>query len=142
MQRQPTALGAARVVPRLEHDPRRPLGKPRYAAVVDTVGGAALCAALSQCAYRGAVASTGVAGGEGAGIAGVGGGDGAGVAGDGEGGDAARRRDGDTGCLTSTCFEADFGQLSALSRAGFAGDDNDGVFLDCGEDLVLVAADG
>ena len=64
------------------------------------------------------------------------------AAGDGEGGDAARLSDGDTGFLTSTCFEADFGQLSALSRAGFAGDDNDGVFLDCGEDLILVAADG
>ena len=56
-------LGATRVVGRLERDGKRPLGQQLWAGTVDTVGGSTLAAVLSQTAYRGAVASTGVAGG-------------------------------------------------------------------------------
>ena len=35
-----------------------------------------------------------------------------------------------------------FGQLSALARAGLAGDDDDGVRLQCREDFVPAVADG
>ena len=56
------ALGAADVVGRLEGS-EKPLQKQQWAGVVDTVGGATLHAALAQTSYRGAVASTGNAGG-------------------------------------------------------------------------------
>ena len=57
------ALGAADVIGRLEHDASRPLGKQRWAGVVDAVGGGALAQSISETKYRGAVASTGVAAG-------------------------------------------------------------------------------
>ena len=56
------ALGAAEVVGRLEAS-AKPLQSQRWAGVVDTVGGSTLATAISQTAYRGAVASTGNAGG-------------------------------------------------------------------------------
>ena len=56
------ALGAAQVVGRLEAS-AKPLQSQRWAGVVDTVGGSTLASAISQTAYRGAVASTGNAGG-------------------------------------------------------------------------------
>ena len=56
------ALGAAEVIGRL--DPvEKPLGAQRWAGVVDSVGGSTLAAAAAQTMYRGAIASTGVAGG-------------------------------------------------------------------------------
>ena len=55
-------LGARQVVGRLDA-PRKPLDTQLYAGVVDSVGGPALSAALSRMAYRGALASTGLAGG-------------------------------------------------------------------------------
>lgn len=55
-------LGAAEVIERL--DPKtKPLGKQRWAGVVDSVGGSTLAAALAQTRYRGAIACPGVAGG-------------------------------------------------------------------------------
>lgn len=57
------ALGAARVIGRLEHNPKRPLGAQLWAGAVDSVGGETLAAVLSQTKYRCGVASTGVAGG-------------------------------------------------------------------------------
>jgi len=55
-------LGATEVIGRLEPEPK-PLGKQRWAGVVDSVGGSTLASAVAQTMYRGAVASTGVAGG-------------------------------------------------------------------------------
>lgn len=55
-------LGAFRVIGRLEHDTRRPLGQQLWAGVVDSVGGSTLAAAVAQTKYRCGVASTGVAG--------------------------------------------------------------------------------
>ena len=57
------ALGAARVIGRLEHKPNRPLGPQLWAGAVDSVGGDTLAAVLSHTKYRCGVASTGVAGG-------------------------------------------------------------------------------
>ena len=58
---------------------------------------------------------------------------------------AATRR----GCVTAMraasprpASRADFGQLSALTRAGLAGDDDDGVRLNRREDFVPAIADG
>jgi acrylyl-CoA reductase (NADPH) len=56
------ALGAGEVIGRLEPE-QKPLAVQRWAGVVDSVGGATLAAAIAQTMYRGAVASTGVAGG-------------------------------------------------------------------------------
>jgi acrylyl-CoA reductase (NADPH) len=56
------ALGASEVVGRLEAS-EKALQSQRWAGVVDTVGGTTLAAAITQTAYRGAVASTGNAGG-------------------------------------------------------------------------------
>ena len=56
------ALGAAEVIDRLDPD-TKPLSKQRWAGVIDAVGGSTLAAAIAQTAYRGAVASTGVASG-------------------------------------------------------------------------------
>ena len=56
------ALGAAELVGRLPApEPDRPLLPERWAAVVDTVGGATLARALSETRYGGAVAATGFA---------------------------------------------------------------------------------
>ena len=54
-------MAAAEVVGRLEA--KGPLGRERWAGVVDTVGGDTLAAALSQLAYKAAVAACGVASG-------------------------------------------------------------------------------
>ncbi|TFV57784.1 acryloyl-CoA reductase [Mycobacterium sp. PS03-16] len=59
-------LGAAEVIGRLPEDPDakpRPLGKTRWAAAVDCVGGATLADVLSTLAYGGAVAASGLTGG-------------------------------------------------------------------------------
>lgn len=59
-------LGAAEVIGRLPADPDakpRPLGKTRWAAAVDCVGGATLADVLSTLAYGGAVAASGLTGG-------------------------------------------------------------------------------
>lgn len=57
-------LGAAEVVDRADFaGPARPLGKERWAAAVDAVGGAVLATLLSQVRYGGAVAACGLAGG-------------------------------------------------------------------------------
>ena len=56
------ALGATEVIGRLEASDKA-LQSQRWAGVVDTVGGSTLAAAITQTAYRGAVASTGNAGG-------------------------------------------------------------------------------
>lgn len=56
-------LGASQVIPRLEGGRERPLQKQRWAAVVDTVGGPVLAAALAQTKYLGSVACVGVAAG-------------------------------------------------------------------------------
>jgi acrylyl-CoA reductase (NADPH) len=40
--------GATRVIGRLEHDAKRPLGQQLWAGVVDSVGGDTLAAALAQ----------------------------------------------------------------------------------------------
>lgn len=55
-------LGASEVIGRLDPD-TKPLSDQRWAGVVDSVGSTTLAAALAQTKYRGAVASTGVAGG-------------------------------------------------------------------------------
>eukprot|EP01065_Artemidia_motanka_P024256 TRINITY_DN28901_c0_g1_i1.p1 TRINITY_DN28901_c0_g1~~TRINITY_DN28901_c0_g1_i1.p1 ORF type:complete len:364 (+),score=97.54 TRINITY_DN28901_c0_g1_i1:78-1169(+) len=56
-------LGANEVVPRLTYNPKRPLGKQKWAGVIDAVGSSTLAAAISETRYRCGVASTGVAGG-------------------------------------------------------------------------------
>ena len=55
-------LGASQVIGRLDPD-TKPLSAQRWAGVIDAVGGSTLAAAIAQTSYRGAVASTGVAGG-------------------------------------------------------------------------------
>lgn len=60
------ALGAAEVIGRLPADPDakpRPLGRTRWAAAVDCVGGATLADVLSTLEYGGAVAASGLTGG-------------------------------------------------------------------------------
>jgi acrylyl-CoA reductase (NADPH) len=60
------ALGAAEVIGRLPEDPDakpRPLGKTRWAAAVDCVGGKTLADVLSTIRYGGAVAASGLTGG-------------------------------------------------------------------------------
>ncbi|OMB93040.1 quinone oxidoreductase [Mycobacterium sp. NS-7484] len=60
------ALGAAEVIGRLPADPEakpRPLGKSRWAAAVDCVGGATLADVLSTMDYGGVVAASGLTGG-------------------------------------------------------------------------------
>ena len=61
MEGRLVALGATEVIGRLEYDENRPLGKPRYAGVVDTVGGGTLAAAIASSMYGGAIATTGLA---------------------------------------------------------------------------------
>ncbi|HSJ43662.1 MAG TPA: acryloyl-CoA reductase [Euzebyales bacterium] len=51
--------GAAEIIDRLETDDIRPLDKQRWAAAVDSVGGATLAAILSQLANGGLVAASG-----------------------------------------------------------------------------------
>ncbi|MCS3780758.1 acrylyl-CoA reductase family protein [Tsukamurella ocularis] len=61
-------LGAAEVIGRLPLDPDakpRPLGKSRWAAAVDCVGGAALADVISTLNYGGVVAASGLTGGAG-----------------------------------------------------------------------------
>jgi acrylyl-CoA reductase (NADPH) len=58
------ALGAAAVIDRAELSaPGRPIGKERWAGVVDTVGSHTLANACATTKYRGAVAACGLAGG-------------------------------------------------------------------------------
>ncbi|MBN3513594.1 oxidoreductase [Mycolicibacterium nivoides] len=60
------ALGASEVIGRLPADPDakpRPLGRTRWAAAVDCVGGATLADVLSTLEYGGAVAASGLTGG-------------------------------------------------------------------------------
>lgn len=60
------ALGASEVIGRLPADPEakpRPLGRSRWAAAVDCVGGATLADVLSTLEYGGAVAASGLTGG-------------------------------------------------------------------------------
>ncbi len=60
------SLGASEVIGRLPADPDakpRPLGKTRWAAAVDCVGGATLAEVLSTLEYGGAVAASGLTGG-------------------------------------------------------------------------------
>ncbi|KIA61733.1 oxidoreductase [Nocardia vulneris] len=59
-------LGANEVIGRLPEDPDakpRPLGKARWAAAVDSVGGKSLAHVLSTVSYGGAVAASGLTGG-------------------------------------------------------------------------------
>ena len=57
-------LGASEIVPRDElAGPAKPLGKERWAAGVDTVGGHTLANVLSMTSYGGAIAACGLAGG-------------------------------------------------------------------------------
>lgn len=59
-----TRLGAASVIDRKElSEPGKPLGKERWAGVVDTVGSHTLANACATTRYRGAVAACGLAGG-------------------------------------------------------------------------------
>lgn len=61
-----STLGAAAVIGRLPEDPDakpRPLGKARWAAAVDSVGGESLAHILSTVRYGGAVAVSGLTGG-------------------------------------------------------------------------------
>ncbi|MBO0855363.1 MAG: oxidoreductase [Nocardia sp.] len=61
-----STLGAASVIGRLPEDPDakpRPLGKARWAAAVDSVGGQSLAHILSTIQYGGAVAVSGLTGG-------------------------------------------------------------------------------
>jgi acrylyl-CoA reductase (NADPH) len=60
-----TALGAREVISREDAagDPGRPLGKQRWAAAVDCVGGAVLAGVLTSLRYGGAVAACGNTGG-------------------------------------------------------------------------------
>ncbi|GAA4747407.1 MDR family oxidoreductase [Amnibacterium soli] len=55
-------LGAAEVVGRLPAEPGRPLQSPRWAAVVDSLGGGALVNAIAQTVPGGTVAACGLAG--------------------------------------------------------------------------------
>jgi len=55
-------LGASQVIGRLDPD-TKPLSAQRWSGVIDAVGGSTLAAAIAQTSYRGAVVSTGVAGG-------------------------------------------------------------------------------
>jgi acrylyl-CoA reductase (NADPH) len=58
------ALGASAILPRAElAAPGKPLGKERWAGVVDAVGSTTLANAISQVRYGGAVAACGLAGG-------------------------------------------------------------------------------
>ncbi len=58
------ALGAARVIDRQElAAPGKPIGKERWAGVIDTVGSHTLANACATTRYRGAVAACGLAGG-------------------------------------------------------------------------------
>jgi acrylyl-CoA reductase (NADPH) len=54
-------LGASDVVPRLDAEPGRPLQSQRWAAVVDTVGGAPLVNAIAQTVQDGVVTACGLA---------------------------------------------------------------------------------
>lgn len=56
------ALGATEVVDRLPAEPGRPLQSPRWAGVVDSVGGGALVNAIAQTVQGGTVAACGLAG--------------------------------------------------------------------------------
>lgn len=59
-------LGASEVIGRLPEDPdakQRPLGRTKWAAAVDCVGGATLADVLSTISYGGAVAASGLTGG-------------------------------------------------------------------------------
>ena len=57
-----TSLGAAEIMDRAElSGPGKPLGKERWAAVVDSVGSQTLASALAQTNYGGAVAACGLA---------------------------------------------------------------------------------
>jgi acrylyl-CoA reductase (NADPH) len=59
-----TGLGAASVIDRKElSEPGKPIGKERWAGVVDTVGSHTLVNACATTRYRGAVAACGLAGG-------------------------------------------------------------------------------
>jgi acrylyl-CoA reductase (NADPH) len=60
-----TSLGAATLIDRQEiaEPSGRPLDKERWAAAIDSVGGATLAAVLPQIAYGGSVAAVGLAGG-------------------------------------------------------------------------------
>ncbi|WP_018992572.1 acrylyl-CoA reductase (NADPH) [Aromatoleum toluclasticum] len=59
-----TGLGAASVIDRKElSEPGKPLGKERWAGVIDTVGSHTLANACATTRYRGAVAACGLAGG-------------------------------------------------------------------------------
>ncbi|MCC4117991.1 oxidoreductase [Aromatoleum toluclasticum] len=59
-----TRLGAASVIDRKElSEPGKPLGKERWAGVIDTVGSNTLANACATTRYRGAVAACGLAGG-------------------------------------------------------------------------------
>ncbi|NMG01165.1 oxidoreductase [Aromatoleum toluolicum] len=59
-----TRLGAASVIDRKDlSEPGKPLGKERWAGVVDTVGSHTLANACATTRYRGAVAACGLAGG-------------------------------------------------------------------------------
>ncbi|HJV26556.1 MAG TPA: MDR family oxidoreductase [Aromatoleum sp.] len=59
-----TGLGAASVIDRKElSEPGKPIGKERWAGVVDTVGSHTLANACATTRYRGAVAACGLAGG-------------------------------------------------------------------------------
>jgi acrylyl-CoA reductase (NADPH) len=58
------ALGASEVIDRTELSaPGKPIGKERWAGVVDTVGSHTLANACATTKYRGAVAACGLAGG-------------------------------------------------------------------------------
>jgi len=58
-------LGAKTVIDRAElaEEPKRPLNKERFQAAIDSVGGTTMANILTQIAYRGSVASVGLAGG-------------------------------------------------------------------------------
>lgn len=59
-----TGLGAASVIDRKElSEPGKPIGKERWAGVIDTVGSHTLVNACATTRYRGAVAACGLAGG-------------------------------------------------------------------------------
>lgn len=59
-----TALGASEIMPRSEYaEPGRPLGRERWAGVVDVVGSHVLANACAATKYRGVVAACGLAGG-------------------------------------------------------------------------------
>jgi acrylyl-CoA reductase (NADPH) len=59
-----TALGAAEVIDRqVLATPGKPIGKERWAGVIDTVGSHTLANACATTRYRGAVAACGLAGG-------------------------------------------------------------------------------